>query len=195
MPAGDAARWDLRYQAEDPGASRLPSKLLIDHLDQLPRQGLALDLAMGLGHNSGVLLARGLRVIGLDISYVAVSRAKLSFPGLMGAVVDLEKVFIPANRFDVIVNSLYLQRSLWESIVLGLKPGGIVLIECLTQDMLELHPDIDPLYLLKPGELRQAFADPAIAKYLDIFTYTEGWNLSSAQHRRATACLVARRIA
>ncbi len=195
MTGEDADRWNSRYLAEDLSISHQPSRLLIDHLDLLPRQGLALDLAMGLGHNAGVLLRHGLRVVGVDISWVAVRQAKLNFPGLMCAVVDLERFLIPVNIFDVIINTLYLQRSLWQPIVFGLKIGGIVLIECLTEDMLELHPEIDPSYLLKSGELRQTFTEPGISRNLELLSYSEGWKLSNAQHRRATACLVARRFA
>jgi SAM-dependent methyltransferase len=35
-----------------------------------------LDIAMGLGGNAAFLLERGLRVVGLDISWVALQRAK-----------------------------------------------------------------------------------------------------------------------
>ncbi len=195
MPAEDASRWNARYQAETESSSRQPSQLLVDSLNQIPTHGLALDIAMGLGRNAGLLLEHGLRVIGVDISFVAVCRAKIAHPTLMAAIVDLERFRIPEGAFDVIIDSLYLQRNLWLPLTLGLKPGGVLFIECLTEDMLAVHPEIDPGYLLKSGELRQAFMDPAIAGHVEILAYSERWNLTSLQHRRATACLVARRIA
>jgi hypothetical protein len=77
----------------------------------------------------------------------------------------------------------------------GLKTGGVLFIECLTEDMLSIHPEIDPIYLLKPGELRQEFFYGEIARNTEILYYTEGWSATTTSHPRATANLIARRIA
>jgi hypothetical protein len=167
----------------------------VDHANLLPARGLALDIAMGLGKNSGFLLQRGLHVVGVDISSVAVSRAKKDSPALMAVVADMERFFIPPDTFDVILNFLFLQRDLWLSVQHGLKPGGILFMECLTDEMLSIHPEIDPIYLLKPGELQHAFIDSPLPVDLEILYYFEGWSSSTNAHRRATAALVARRVA
>lgn len=44
---------------------------------------------MGLGANVGWLLAHGLRVIGVDISEVAVRQALVRHPGLQAVIADL----------------------------------------------------------------------------------------------------------
>jgi hypothetical protein len=68
MPSSDADRWNLRY-LDDPKASfEHPRELLISHQNIIPKNGLALDLAMGLGGNVKFLLSQGLRVVGVDIS-------------------------------------------------------------------------------------------------------------------------------
>jgi len=112
MPIEDANRWNSRYQTDPRNSSNHPRTLLQEHAGLLPSHGLALDIAMGLGWNASFLIQSGLRVIGVDISYVAVCRAKNELPNLMGIVADLEQFQIPHNTFDVILDSLYLQRNL-----------------------------------------------------------------------------------
>jgi hypothetical protein len=194
MPTKDGKRWNLRYQSDPRNSSDLPRSLLLDHTNLLPFQGLALDIAMGLGGNASFLIQRGLRVIGVDISYVAVSRAKSQLPTLMGVVADLEHFHIPLNTYDLILNFLYLQRNLWKPIIYGLKKGGILFIECLTLEMLSVHPEINPDYLLKPDELRQTFSNNDLSMDMEILYYEEGWCSTPTSHPRATAGLIARRI-
>ena len=55
----------------------------------MPAAGLALDIAMGLGGNAGLLIERGMQVVGVDISSVAVQRAKERLPSLMAVRADL----------------------------------------------------------------------------------------------------------
>jgi len=141
---------------------------------------------MGLGGNAAFLLARGLHVIGLDISEVAVRAAKARWPGLHAAVVDLSHFNLPAATFDVIVNFYFLDRRLWPMYRRALKPGGVLIIETLTHEMLTVRPDIDPIYLLKPGELGAAFEDWQVVTQRETWLNDEGW-------LRAVAGLVGRR--
>jgi tellurite methyltransferase len=194
MPIDDAYRWNLRYQADPRNSFELPRTLLLEHADLLPFDGLALDIAMGLGGNARFLIQHGLRVIGVDISYVAASKAKIELPTLMALVADLKMFRIPPNTFDVIINFLYLQRDLWAPITKGLKTDGVVFIECLMEDMHSIHPEINPAFLLKPGELQQAFMQANLGKNMEILYYTEGWRTTATSHPRSTASLIARRI-
>ena len=195
MPIEDADRWNARYQSDPRNSPDHPRSLLLDHADLLPAHGLALDIAMGLGGNASFLILRGLRVIGVDISFEAVSRAKKELPTLVGVVADMERFYIPLNTFDVIIIFLYLQRNLWKPITYGLKIGGVLFIESLTEDMLSIHPDINPTYLLKPAELRQTFIKSEFGNKMEILLYNEGWCATTTSHPRATASLIARRIA
>lgn len=187
MPREDAKRWDQRY-AEDERFRTFtqPRQFLLEHADWLPEHGLALDVAMGPGGNAAFLLERGLRVVGVDISWVALQRAKVRLPGLMAVQADLTGFYLPPNRFDVILNFYYLQRSLWPEYRRWLKPGGILMIETLTQEMLTIQPEIDPAYLLLPGELLTAFYD------LDILAYHEGRQVARGGRTSAVASLVVR---
>jgi hypothetical protein len=150
---------------------------------------------MGLGGNASFLIQRGLRVIGVDISYVAVCKAKNKSHTIMAVVADMEQFYIPINSFDVIINFLYLQRDLWLPITRGLKKGGVLFIECLTENMLSIHPDINPTYLLKPAELQHTFINNEVGKNMEILFSAEGWFSTPTSHPRATASLIARRIA
>ena len=83
MPISDADRWNLRYLDDPKATFEHPRELLISHSSLIPKSGLALDLAMGLGGNAKFLQSHGQRVVGVDVSSVAVIRAKNSAPGLM----------------------------------------------------------------------------------------------------------------
>ena len=68
-------------------------------------------------------------------------------------VADLETYKIPANTFDVIICTYYLQRDLFPKIAAALKPGGMALIETYTMDHLQYRPRFNKAYLLEPNEL------------------------------------------
>lgn len=188
MPVEDAERWDQRYREDDRYASfTRPRPFLIENAQYLPPGGLALDVAMGLGGNASFLLSRGLRVIGVDISSVAVRSARERLPGLFAVQADLTEFHFPAFAFDVILNFYYLQRDLWPLYERSLRTGGVLILETLAQEMRRIQPDIDPSYLLSPGELRTAFPG------LETLVYREGWTESESGHPRAVASLVARK--
>jgi tellurite methyltransferase len=186
MPISDAHRWNQRYQQDKFKTPGSPRPFLVQNAGYLPMRGLALDAAMGRGNNTEFLLERGLRVMGVDISVVAVSSAKARFPTLMALVADLTHFYIPQNTFDLIINFYYLQRDLLPVYQRALRPGGILVFESLTEKMLEQSPDIDPKYLLAPGELQGAFRN------MQILVYREGWLLDDRGRSRAVASLVAR---
>lgn len=188
MPTQDAARWNQRYSGDEHFRHYFePRPFLVECARLLPTSGLALDAAMGLGGNAAFLIERGLRVVGLDISWVAVRRARERLPGLMAAVLDLNCLRLPEDRFDVILNFYYLQRDLWRQYRRALRSGGLLLIETLTQEMQTIHPEIEPGYLLAPGELQEAFRD------WEILVYREGWVGMETNHPKAVASLAARR--
>jgi SAM-dependent methyltransferase len=194
VPRQDAARWNSRYQQDSRASFEQPRRFLVENAARLPRQGLALDAAMGLGGNAAFLLARGLRVVGVDISIVALRQAKARLPGLMAVLADLTRFYLPANCFDVIINFYYLQRDLWPAYIRALRPGGILLIETLTEEMRAVHPEISPAYLLQPGELRQAFSSDLYRNCLELLAYHESWQEQEGRHPRAVASLAARKL-
>lgn len=190
MPDEDRLRWDERYLKDRrySGLDR-PRPFLVEHAYLLPASGLALDVAMGLGANAGFLLERGLQVIGVDISAVAVRRAKASFPALGVFIADLYGFHLPQASFDVILNFFFLQRDLWRDYELALKPGGLLIFETLFVAELPAQHAADPCYYLQPGELAAAFPG------LETLVYRE--SISESEHKtpRHTAALIARKPA
>ena len=185
-PREDANRWNLRYTAQSRQTFEQARDFLILHQNIIPPVGLALDLAMGLGGNSGLLLQHGLHVVGVDISDIAVELAKKKYPDMMALVADLTEIDFPPGSFDLVTNFFYLERLLWNKIPLWLKPGGILIFEALILEMQEIRPDIQSQFLLSPGELKSAFPG------LETLVYEEGWY--GEDHPRATARLIARKI-
>jgi SAM-dependent methyltransferase len=188
MALSDAERWNARYQEDVRFLSYLqPRRFLVENAHWLPKQGVALDIAMGMGGNAAFLIERGLRVVGIDISSVAVCQAKRRLPGLMAVIADLTHIYLPEARFDVILNFFYLQRELWADYRRALRPGGLLVLETLTKEMLSVNPEIEPQYLLDAGELEAEFRD------WQILVSREGWVSIDTPHPRAVASLVARR--
>jgi len=185
MPLADAVRWNERYLTSDRHTFSSARALLTDHANLLPANGLALDLAMGLGGSSGFLLDRGLSVVGVDIASVAIGKAKKDYPKVMAVIADLTDFQFPPATFDVICNFFYLDRQAWANIGAWLKPGGLLFYETLTEEMRQLDPTINPIHLLKPNELKIAFPD------FTILFYAEGWY--GDHHPRATARLIAQK--
>jgi SAM-dependent methyltransferase len=188
MPEEDAVCWNGRYSCDLDSHRNSPRDFLVEHRDQLPPKGLALDVAMGLGANSAFLLKTGLSVVGMDISWEAVRIAKARNPGILALVIDLTQASLPPDHFDVIVNFYYLDRTFWKQYYQAIKPGGLLIIETLTMEMLKFNPSINPEFLLSPGELKESFVNWQIIAYREA-------KISDGEHHRekSVASMIARR--
>jgi SAM-dependent methyltransferase len=157
----DAERWNARYVADgEAWLEYQPRQLLLDHADLLPKRGLALDVAAGVANNGTYLARRGLHVVALDISKIALQlalqRASSESLPLAAAVYDLSHLWLPVDSFDVIVNFHFLERATFPVFRQALKPGGLIIFETLLRsDNNTPTPD----YYLEPGELLSAFSD------------------------------------
>lgn len=171
MPHPDACRWDARYaQEQDRWLEHHPRQLLVDYAYLLPDTGLALDAASGVGVNSLFLARRGLHVIALDISEIALRlalrQARSEGLPLSAAVYDLSSPWLPEASFDVILNFHFLERATLPVFRAALKPGGLLFFETF----MKVGEEIDqPEYYLDPGELRAAFRDFEFIRNTEIF--------------------------
>ena len=128
---------------------------------------------MGRGRHSTVLIQNGFCVFGVDRDHGRVSQAQaaLRMSGLAGClwVADLERCPLGTRRFDLVVCTRYLQRSLWPALADAVIPGGFILYETFTTT--QLRYDWGPRsgdHLLHPdGELCAAFQG------WDVWTYEE----------------------
>ena len=158
-PGGDRARWDARY-GESGGALLFGTDAapLLERVARwLPRRGRALDLACGEGQNAVWLAARGLDVTGLDVSPVAVARARALARQrgvrLAARVADLARRGPRRGWYDVVTCFHFLDRRLVPAMAAALRPGGVVVVEVATVRNLRLHPRPGRRYCLEVGEL------------------------------------------
>ena len=138
----------------------------------LTDQPAALDVAMGVGRHSLVLAEAGFAVFGVDRDHDRQTRAqaRLGEQGLSARMwtADLEVGrALPRGRFDLVVCTRYLQRTLWDELSEAVRPGGFVVYETFTtaQRRYDWGPR-SPEYLLEPGgELRRAFGGWEVWEY------------------------------
>ena len=185
----DRKRWDERYRKNRFDPDQEASPLLKRYLRLFPR-GRALDLAAGEGRNAVFLAEHGLEVEAVDISRVALNRARKLARSrgvkIRTIVADLDRYPIPEQLFDLIIDFDFLQRRLIPRIKRGLKKGGMVVFETYLTGEKSLHSGgpVNPQYLLNPNELLRLFRD------FHILFYREGV-FREGGSRKAIASLIA----
>ena len=179
--------WDTVYNTKTYVFGKEPAGILKDNLKLLP-VGRALDIAMGEGRNSVFLAKKGFSAEGVDISDVALRKARRlaqeNGVRIKALAADLMHYSITPDSYTVIVNIDYLQRSLIPQIKKGLKKGGVVVYENATVDDLANKPaqHLRRDFLLNKGELKELF------KEFEILYYRE-----SNDGKNAKASLIARK--
>ena len=130
----------------------------------LVKRGPVLDLASGAGRHARFFAARGVDV-------VAVDREPQQIDGVKFVKADLEDGTpwpFAGQRFGAIVVTNYLHRPLFESIADALAAEGVLIYETFMIGNERFGRPSNPAFLLKPGELREAFAP------LRIIAFEEG---------------------
>ncbi len=150
MQNHDAQRWNKRYRTETTYQTKSPRWLLKEYLALLPESGIALDIAMGLGHDSCLLAEHGLTVYGVDIAFHALRQAKKRCPNLRVFAADMEHNPLPSIIPDLILNFYYYQPSLIPELIQILKPGGFFFFETFTSPMINIKPQLNPEHLVEP---------------------------------------------
>lgn len=183
----DHERWDRKYAAGEGPTHFRPQRFLVEN-HHLLAAGRALDVASGFGGNAIYLASVGFQVDALDVSSVALSRARVEAMGrglsINWVQVDLDRWRLPSSHYDIAMVFFYLNRELMPRLASTLKPGGL-LFQCNhNKRFLELRPGFDPNYLLEPGELQQMALDAG----LEILHYVD-----SAPDQVHDAQLIARR--
>jgi 2-polyprenyl-3-methyl-5-hydroxy-6-metoxy-1,4-benzoquinol methylase len=166
----DRTQWDQVYNQETYVFGKEPAEVVVENIESLP-VGRALDIAMGEGRNAVFLAKKGFIVEGVDLSEVAIRKAKRlakeNKVEITTTAADLNVYQIRPESYEVILNIQYLQRSLIPQIKRGLKRGGVVVFENQTLDQLKL-PNSEGIrrdFLLGSGELRELFKEFKILHY------------------------------
>jgi tellurite methyltransferase len=182
--------WDAKHELVT-GAHPAESASIVCELLPLLPAGPALDIACGMGRHSLLLAARGQHVTAVDFSSVALDTLKVRAHGMHVPVqqsksfhpapkrrlhgglelvhADLEHIRLPECCYDLILCIQYLQRSLFPQIARALRPNGVLLMETFTRAQLEfMGGPRNPEYLLKTGELREAFPELCVLFYREL---------------------------
>jgi SAM-dependent methyltransferase len=191
-------KWDQRYAALSSTDLSEPTAFVALYLPQLSGPGRALDIAAGTGRNSLALTRQGFRVDAVDISWqgLHLGRQRALALGLPAAqirfiVADVERSWLPLGSYDLILVSRFLYRPLFPLIKDRLGPGGWLMYETFLAEPKAQSQSCGSMsehYLLKPDELRLAFADLEIIHYREIAYHSQ-----EDYHQRASAQLVARK--
>jgi SAM-dependent methyltransferase len=144
MSVADRIKWDERYRAGAYAEREHPSALLAEWEPRLPR-GRALDVACGAGRNSLFLAATGRAVDAVDISAVALDRARetattrgLEVRWIEADLEDDPAASLPREWYDLIVLIRYVNSRLLKPLLGRLAPDGVLLCE----QHLESHEDV-----------------------------------------------------
>ena len=125
----------------------------------IPEGGTVLDLACGGGRHSRYLSALGFRIVAVDIDVSGLNDlATNETVEIIEA--DLEAGDWPfgERRFDGIVVTNYLHRPHLPRLIESLAPGGVLIYESFGKGNEQLGRPCNPLFLLDPAELLDAFA-------------------------------------
>ena len=132
--------------------------MLLEWAHLLPESGLALDAGAGVCVNGHFLAERGLRVIAMDFSEMAlrlgVRGVSKENKNLQAVVYNMQELALPDDSLDVVVNFFLLERENLKVYKRALREGGVIFFETL----LEMDRDkVSPEYYLERGELLRAF--------------------------------------
>jgi len=106
-----------------------------------------LDLGCGSGVYTKILLKRGAKVVGVDISKNMIDIAKIYAPGAKYLCQDMAKLRLPKNYFDIAFSSLavpYLVERLpmLKAVYKSLKKNGVFLFS-ITNPLMEIKDSFD----------------------------------------------------
>jgi len=162
------SQWNQIYSQS--GQAFYPSVQVLTENDfLLPASGTALDLACGLGANAIFLAELGLAVTAWDISFVAIDKL-MAYAVRQGLNITARQEKITAEsftqcRFDVIVVSRFLDRTLSDAIIGALKPDGLLFYQTFTREKTNPKPPNNPDYLLTDNELLTLFSPLRVIFY------------------------------
>lgn len=166
MSVEDRVRWDSIFKRLVTLAYPTPDPLLLQFTPptQEEEHRRALDLCGGQGQNGLWLAAQHYDTDIMDISRVALNRARaeMTMRNLRNVnllPIDIDNLQLEPATYDVIVVFRYLKRLLFPLIKLATRPGGRIIYETYNLRYLDLVPGFNREFLLKVDELPKFFDD------------------------------------
>ncbi|PCH85702.1 MAG: tellurite resistance methyltransferase TehB [Piscirickettsiaceae bacterium] len=171
-------KWDAIYKKRClQGSTPDAAQVLIDYAHLLPKEGLALDLACGLGGNAFLLANSGLTVDAWDISSTAITHIQQQTihckNHITASVKDILNIHFPENYYDIIVVSRFLEKSIIKKIISALKPKGLLFYQTFTLVRTSPQGPSNPAFLLKKNELLSLFSELSPVIYREEGTLGE----------------------
>ena len=153
--------WDERYALDGFAFGTEPNDFLRQEAHRIP-PGRVLCLGEGEGRNAVFLAEQGYEVVGVDRSQVGMDKAQ-ALAQTRGVFIEtvvssIEDFELAEGEWQGIVSVFFhlppeLRRRLHESVVRGLAPGGILILEAYTPKQLEFGtggpPDLERLLSLE----------------------------------------------
>lgn len=139
----DESFWNERYAGSDYLYGTEPNSFLAEHCDRL--SGPVLSLSEGEGRNAVFLAGRGLGVTGVDISSVALEKAKRLAETrgveITTMVADLATFEPEENHYGAVISIFAhlpsaIRHKLYPLIERSLKRDGIILLEAYSENQL-----------------------------------------------------------
>ncbi len=155
----------MQESTRSPQPATAPSAWVTRFLPLIKPGGLVLDLAAGSGRHVRLLRDRGFAVCAVDRDTTALS----AFAGPCCEVrrIDLEtgdRIEL-GDDYDGIVVTNYLHRPLLPAIARALAPAGVLIYETFARGNERFGPPRNPDFLLRPGELLEAFATLTVVAF------------------------------
>lgn len=162
-------KWDRIYKQSDPGVIPAACEVLLEFQHLLPSSGTALDVACGLGGNALFLAEYGLNVTATDISAVAIERInQWQHPLVVTRCLAINSLLMREVKYDVIVVSRYLDRSICAALMSALRSGGLLFYQTFTRDKVNSDEGpSNPEYLLASNELLSLFKELKVLAFSD----------------------------
>jgi SAM-dependent methyltransferase len=141
------------------------SAWVLRFLPVIRQRGRVLDLAVGGGRHTRLLLDHGFAVRAVD-------RDTTTVASLAGALCQVDAIDLESGApwplggdYDGIFVTNYLHRPLLPAIAGALAPGGAVIYETFAQGNERFGRPRNPDFLLRPGELLDAFGSLTIIAF------------------------------
>ena len=135
------------------------------------KKGIALDLACGKGRHSVFLSSYGYQVLAVDINQESLNC--FSNKLITKKIKDIENLKnwpLEKIKFDIIVVTNFLNRTIFPSIIESIKKGGYLIYETFSEGQQNIGKPSNPKYILQQRELINLCVELNLIAYEEIYT-------------------------